>query len=413
MPASPTPPEAPPEPTPAEPEALPGNVIAALARVMHELPGIGKDSKAAEQQGGYAYRGIEAITAGAQRLLGRYGVVFVPEVLDVDTRDLVVNGKPWTDTVLRVRYRVFGPGGLEDHVDVGPLVAIGRDNSDKGANKAMTQAFKYALLQVLCIGDPKDDADSGSPATDRAGKGDERSADDKARDNGWNDEADRLAAMNLAARVAQAAGKDTAARVKTWLAAHELHATQMPGWVASMEAFRWLAGHPEASAVELDPASVDLTVDREGLGAVVLRAFAPPDVPEPDPEPRGPLSCPSGHQFVGPLSNSGKQCPRCKEGGVKATLSPVEAPAGTDAPEEAPTGVSAPEGGEAPPVEPDAEPGAEDADADGPAAEACELCGSRRAKTVVVKGVRRCQHAHDCERRQAANAEAPAPEAGE
>ena len=79
---------------------------------------------------------------------------------------ITVNGNPWTDTFLEVQYRVYGPGGKEDAITVGPLLAIGRDNSDKGANKAMTQAFKYALLQVLCISDKKDDGDQASHATD-------------------------------------------------------------------------------------------------------------------------------------------------------------------------------------------------------------------------------------------------------
>ena len=36
---------------------------------------------------------------------------------------------------------------------------LGRDNSDKGYNKASTAAFKNLLLRLLCIGDPRDDTD--------------------------------------------------------------------------------------------------------------------------------------------------------------------------------------------------------------------------------------------------------------
>ena len=142
------------------------NVVGAIARVMRELPAIGKNSQASPQQGGYAYRGIEAITSEAQGLFGKYGVVFVPRVISHSTNDLTVNGKPWTDTILEVEYTIYGPGGLEDHITVGPLIAIGRDNSDKGANKALTQSFKYALLQVLCISDRKDDGDGSTHEAD-------------------------------------------------------------------------------------------------------------------------------------------------------------------------------------------------------------------------------------------------------
>jgi molybdopterin converting factor small subunit len=134
----------------------PQNVIQALARVMLELPGIGKTN---ESEQGYKYRGIEAITAHAQQLLGRHCVVFVPRVVERKTVEFSINNRPWTEDQATIIYTVYGPGGVQDSIEVGPLIALGRDNSDKGMNKCMTQAFKYALLQTLCIGDHKDDAD--------------------------------------------------------------------------------------------------------------------------------------------------------------------------------------------------------------------------------------------------------------
>lgn len=137
-------------------DAKPTNVVAALARVMDELPAIAKDQKSPQ---GYQYRGIEQITKEAQGLFAKYGVIFAPSVEMFEQRELIVNGKPWTDQRLLVHYRIYGPGGIEDFIDV-TVPGIGRDNSDKGANKAMSQALKYALLQVLCISDAKDDTDS-------------------------------------------------------------------------------------------------------------------------------------------------------------------------------------------------------------------------------------------------------------
>jgi hypothetical protein len=144
----------------------PSNVIEALTCVMADLPAIGKDGQAAQQQGGYAYRGIEQITAHTQGLFAKYGVVFTPHVVSYEVRELTVNGKPWTDVYELVEYTVYGPGGREDCIKVGPLLAIGRDNSDKGANKCLTQAYKYALLQALCISDAKDDGDQASHVAD-------------------------------------------------------------------------------------------------------------------------------------------------------------------------------------------------------------------------------------------------------
>lgn len=149
-----------------EQELPASNVVTALSRVMRDLPGIGKDSQASQQQGGYSYRGIEQITVHTQGLFARHGVVFVPHVRSYEVRDLVVNGKPWTDVYEMVEYTVYGPGGVEDRITVGPILAIGRDNSDKGGNKCLTQAFKYALLQALSISDAKDDGDGHTNEAD-------------------------------------------------------------------------------------------------------------------------------------------------------------------------------------------------------------------------------------------------------
>lgn len=137
-------------------EAPAANVTEALCRVMRDLPGIGKDGQAAAAQGGYRYRGIEQITREAQGLFARHGIAFIPRVTSWDVREIEVQGKPWTDTTLMVEYAIVGPN---DTRLTAAVVGIGRDNSDKGANKAMTQAFKYAMLQALCISDADDDAD--------------------------------------------------------------------------------------------------------------------------------------------------------------------------------------------------------------------------------------------------------------
>ena len=139
-------------------------VTQALSAVMAEMPGIGKDQKAAGAQGGYSYRGIEDITRTLQPIFARHGIVMVPHVELVEIKDIIVAAKPWTDTILSVRYDIYGPAG--DMITAGPTIGIGRDNSDKGANKATTQALKYCLLQLLCISDGEDEGDAASVAAD-------------------------------------------------------------------------------------------------------------------------------------------------------------------------------------------------------------------------------------------------------
>jgi hypothetical protein len=134
------------------------NIIVALAKVQAAIGGIGK-SKPKDAQLSYAYRGIDAISAAAQPLFGEHGIVIVPTVATITSiQDVTINGKPWTDTFVSVEWTVYGPGGIDDCI-TSVTQGVGRDNSDKGISKGMTQAFKNLLLRLLCIGDPQDDAD--------------------------------------------------------------------------------------------------------------------------------------------------------------------------------------------------------------------------------------------------------------
>jgi len=120
---------------------------------MAELPSIGKDSKFPE---GWAYRGIEALTAKLQPLLAKHEVVIVPfaESWEVVPSPAAKDG--WTDVRLTVTWKVYGPEG---DCLTARTAGIGRDRSDKGMNKAQTQAFKYLLLGLFCVSDKADDAD--------------------------------------------------------------------------------------------------------------------------------------------------------------------------------------------------------------------------------------------------------------
>ena len=150
-------------PEPADAVRAPAkNIIEALTRVMDELPGIERSNRSDQ---GYNYRGIELITRHVQGLFAKHGIVTAPRVKQVTMRELTVNNRPWTEHEVHVGYRFYGPGGTQDYIDV-ELVGLGRDNSDKGTNKALTQAYKYALIQTLCIGDGKDDADQQTHEAD-------------------------------------------------------------------------------------------------------------------------------------------------------------------------------------------------------------------------------------------------------
>jgi hypothetical protein len=137
------------------------NVAAALVAITDDLPGIEK-----KKHGGgvpYAFRGIEDITKALQPLLVKHGIVITPAASVVSVEPLPSKGTKgdWTRTTLSVTYTIR----LRDSTDWADAttIGVGDDNGDKGANKAMSQAFKYLLLQTFCISDPADDGD-GIPA---------------------------------------------------------------------------------------------------------------------------------------------------------------------------------------------------------------------------------------------------------
>ena len=158
-----------PAPTEVPDRPLPTTVIGAIAAVMAEIGGIPKLSPEQRKHLGlsggdasgitYAYRGIDQLAQKAQPLFGTYGVVIVPNIIDQRIEHIAVRNNPWTDTFLEVEWTIYGPGGADDKI-VSITTGQGRDNSDKGINKALTGAFKNLLLRILCIGDPQDDPDN-------------------------------------------------------------------------------------------------------------------------------------------------------------------------------------------------------------------------------------------------------------
>lgn len=117
----------------------------AMGRILAELPAIGKNQRAPQAIGGYAFRGIEDVLLEINPLLSKYGVFIAPEVQSVS--HLPDRGKEHV-TVVVVRYTFWGPGG-DSVVACGS--GEGSDTRDKGMQKAMTSAFKYVLFQAFAI----------------------------------------------------------------------------------------------------------------------------------------------------------------------------------------------------------------------------------------------------------------------
>lgn len=188
--------------------AMPANVIAALALVEAEIGGIEK------RRGGdggiqYAFRGIDAISTQVQPLFARHGVVIVPLVESYSLNEITVNGKPWTDATVAVAWSIYGPGGTGDVIQA-RTVGMGRDSTDKGYPKAITQAYKNLLLRLLCIGDPEDDTDGHTYERDEIDRERARPAGSKATGP------KELTAEQVAAQAFSALSPDDKKDVNQW-----------------------------------------------------------------------------------------------------------------------------------------------------------------------------------------------------
>lgn len=119
-----------------------------LSDVMAEVGSVGKGSKASDKIGGYKFRGIDAVMLALQPALIKCGVIVLPEVLDCTHSEYAVGSGKMQHYLVKVRYTFYAPDGSSVS-----CVAMGEgaDKGDKGVNKAMAGAMKYAITQSLSI----------------------------------------------------------------------------------------------------------------------------------------------------------------------------------------------------------------------------------------------------------------------
>ena len=122
-------------------------IYAAISAVMNEVGVVGKDKKNAQQ--GFKYRGIDDVMNALSPALAKNHIFVVPEVLE-QTREerQTKSGGSLTYSILKIKYTFYAEDG--SHVEA-IVIGEGMDSGDKGSNKSMSIAFKYACFQVFCI----------------------------------------------------------------------------------------------------------------------------------------------------------------------------------------------------------------------------------------------------------------------
>jgi len=143
-------------------------IFQAIASVMGEIGVIGKNKK--NQQQGFMFRGIDDVMNALHPALIKHNVFIVPEVLDVSREERATkSGGAMTVSVYKIKYTFYTDDGSSVSATT---IGEAMDSGDKGSNKAMAIAFKYACFQVFCIPtEEMADPDADSPELGKAKEG--------------------------------------------------------------------------------------------------------------------------------------------------------------------------------------------------------------------------------------------------
>lgn len=140
------------------------DIYTALAAVMADCDHVAKRDRNEHQR--FLFRGIDAVVNAVGPVLRKHGVVVVPNVEHV-TYDAVQTstGKPATACRVLATYTFYAGDGSSIDTRV---AAEAWDNGDKAAPKAMSVAFRTALLQALALPTDEPDPDSQTYVRDNA-----------------------------------------------------------------------------------------------------------------------------------------------------------------------------------------------------------------------------------------------------
>lgn len=135
------------------------SVQEAVCAVMEAVQAIGKNQRVTQGPAQFNFRGVDDVVQAVGPALRKHGVVFAPvRVASVEhERYQTSNNKPMDGVTVVVEYEFTGPAG-----DKLPVAAAGQaaDSGDKAIPKAMSVAYRTALLEALCIPTGEPDPDS-------------------------------------------------------------------------------------------------------------------------------------------------------------------------------------------------------------------------------------------------------------
>lgn len=144
-------------------------IYESIANVMKKVKAIDKTRK--NQQQGFMFRGIDDVMNELHTLFAEEGVFILPKVQSFDVSEKVTEKLDTYTKQMKRSILYYTRATIEFHFtakDGSEVVTINvgeaMDSGDKGMNKAMSVALKYALMQMLLIPTAEDkDPDGTTP----------------------------------------------------------------------------------------------------------------------------------------------------------------------------------------------------------------------------------------------------------
>ena len=136
-----------------------GKIYQSMINVMQKITAVEKSDTNKAQ--GFKFRSIDSMLNYLHPIMAAEGIFIIPEILDQKREEKnTKSGTIMNYTILKVRYRFCAVDG--SFVDV-TVPGEACDSSDKGSNKAMSAALKYALIQCFMVPTEEDkDSDAQS-----------------------------------------------------------------------------------------------------------------------------------------------------------------------------------------------------------------------------------------------------------
>lgn len=147
------------------------NIYTLISKVMHDVGAVKKAERNNHQN--FNFRGIDAVINAVSPAFRAHGIVTYPILITHEYETVTVgqNRTQMGHARITVKYVFCAPDGSSIEVVV---PAESMDSGDKATAKAMSVAYRTALLQTLCL--PTDDTDPDAHTYERSSTVNDRPA---------------------------------------------------------------------------------------------------------------------------------------------------------------------------------------------------------------------------------------------